>query len=344
MKSESATIKDIARALGISASTVSRALNNHHDVSKKTREVVLRLAQELNYQPNAMAIGLVKNRANTLGVLMPDITQPFYSSAISGIEYVAMQKGYYVIICQSNESYQKEVDLVTMLSRHRVDGLIVCPATTTNQYQHLKQLSEATPLVQFDRIVTEVDSHKVVSNDYQGAYEAVNHLIQYGYKRIAHIAGPEQLSISKNRMRGYIDALKNADHAVDSQYIQTCTLTKKHMQTCAERLLSLSNPPDAIFAVNDPTALEVIYVAKQRELTIPDDVAVAGFDNQFLTSYLTPSLTTVSQPSYEMGSVAAQLLIDQVEQQEQETTASTCFITKVFDTQLIVRNSSKGVN
>ena len=196
MKSESTTIKDIARFLNISASTVSRALNNHHEVSYKTRQAVLKAAKKLNYQPNALAIGLVKNRTNTLGVLMPDITQPFYSSAISGIEYVAVERGYYVIICQSDESYQKEMSLVDMLNTHRIDGLIICPATTTDRYRHLREISRTTPLVQFDRIVDKIDSHKVVSNDYQGAYEAVTHLIQCGYQRIAHIAGPKQLSIS----------------------------------------------------------------------------------------------------------------------------------------------------
>ncbi|WKN44635.1 LacI family DNA-binding transcriptional regulator [Tunicatimonas pelagia] len=338
MKSESTTIRDIAHFLNISASTVSRALNNHHEVSQKTRQAVLKAAKELNYQPNALAIGLVKNRTNTLGVLMPDITQPFYSSAISGIEYVAVERGYYVLICQSDESYQKEMSLMSMLNKHRIDGLIICPATTTARYQHLRAVSQNTPLVQFDRIVEKIESHKVVSDDYQGAYEVVNHLVQCGYRRIAHIAGPKQLSISKNRMRGYIDALRNAQHPVQEQYIRTCTLAKDHMRECTERLLNLPEPPDAIFAVNDPTALEVMYVAKRRKLAIPEDIAIAGFDDQSLTAYLDPSLTTVAQPSFAMGKTAAELLIAQI---ESNNNTEILFEKKIFNTSLVIRDSSK---
>ncbi|MEM6842555.1 MAG: LacI family DNA-binding transcriptional regulator [Bacteroidota bacterium] len=339
MKSESTTIKDIARFLNISASTVSRALNNHHEVSYKTRQAVLEAAKKLDYQPNALAIGLVKNQTNTIGVLMPDITQPFYSSAISGIEEVAVEKGYYVIICQSDESYHKEVSLVNMLNKHRVDGLIICTATTTDDYHHLQIVNLNIPLVQFDRVVKHIDSHKVVSNDYQGAYEAVKHLLECGCRRIAHIAGPEQLSVSKNRRQGYLDALRAANLAIDEQYIPTCTLEKEHMQLCTEQLLDLPIPPDAIFTVNDPTALEAMQVIKRKKLVIPDDVAVVGFDDQFLASYLNPALTTVSQPSFAMGRATAELLIGQIESKRKENEKST-FTTKVFDTQLIVRNSS----
>ena len=336
MKSNSTTIKDIAYLLDISASTVSRALNNHHEVSPKTRQAVLKAAKKLNYQPNALAIGLVKNRTNTLGVLMPDITQPFYSSAISGIEYVAVERGYYVLICQSDESYQKEMDLVSMLNKYRIDGLIICPATTTARYQHLREVNKTTPLIQFDRVVEKIESHKVVSNDYQGAYEVVTHLLQCGYQRIAHIAGPKQLSISKNRKRGYLDALKNARRSVEEQYICTCTLAQDHMRGCTEMLLDLPYPPDAIFAVNDPTALEVMYVAKQRKLAIPEDIAIVGFDDQSLTSYLNPSLTTVSQPSFAMGQTAAEMLIAQI-----ESNAKVLFEKKVFNTSLVIRDSSQ---
>lgn len=339
MKSDSTTIKDIARSLNISASTVSRALNNHHEVSYKTRQAVLEMARKLNYQPNALAIGLVTNRTNTIGVLMPDITQPFYSSAISGIEDIAVEKGYYVIICQSDESYHKEVSLVNMLNKHRIDGLIICSATTTDDYHHLQIVNLNIPLVQFDRVVKHIDSHKVVSNDYQGAFEAVMHLFSCGCRRIAHIAGPKQLSVSKNRKRGYLDALKTAHLPVEEQYIITCTLEKDHMQLCAEKLLNLPIPPDAIFAVNDPTALEVMQVIKQKKLVIPDEIAVVGFDDQFLASYLSPALTTVSQPSFAMGRAAAELLIDQIESKRNEGKIPA-FTTKVFDTQLIVRTSS----
>ncbi len=337
MKSESTTIKDIALHLNISASTVSRALNNHPEVSPQTRKAVLEAAKKLNYHPNAFAIGLVKNRTRTIGVLMPDITQPFYSSAISGIEDVAVNQGYYVMICQSDESFSKEVNLLHMFNRYRVDGIIVCPATTTDSYQHLEEIVAHTSLVQFDRVIDSITSHKVVSDDYQGAYQAVSHLVKQGYQRVAHIAGPNQLSVSKNRMKGYIEALRDAGHPVNEQYIRHCSLTKEHKRQCASELLELKIPPDAIFTVNDPTAIEVMYVAKQKLLIIPEDIAIVGFDDQAMTPYLDPALTTVGQPSFAMGQTAARLLIDQI---ETPVGVDLQYTTETFSTQLVVRGSS----
>lgn len=339
MKQKPATIKDIARILGLSTSTVSRALRDMPEVSPQTKEDVKRLAKELKYQPNIVALGLVKSRTRVLGVIMPHIEQPFYSSAISGIEDTALDAGYNVMICQSNEQLGREENAIQVLSASRVDGFIICPSEQTTDFAHINnQIDMGTPLVMFDRVSGLVKASQIVSDDRKGAFEVVEHLIAQGYRKIAHITGPEHLSISQNRKAGYLEALAAHGLSPEKNHIVSTALNAQEVRNAAKSLLQLPNRPDAIFAVNDPTAVETLVVIREAGLDCPQEIGLAGFDNQPITAYMTPSITTVMQPSYEMGRKAARLLLEQI-QADEDTDFPTRTI--VMNTSLVARASSQ---
>lgn len=333
------TIKDIAKRLNISPSTVSRALHDNPSISKKTKEAVLALAEELNYQPNLVALSLLNSRTHTVGMVVPKITQPFYALAISGMEDVAVASGYSVMICQSNESEERERSLVRSLLASRVDGLVVCHSKETQDAEQLASLVEqGVPVVQFDRVFAEVaGASKIVCDDRKGAFELTEHLLAKGYKRIAHIAGTKHFSTTKNRMGGYIDALKSNGMEIDESLILHAGPTSDQMIETARTLLDLPEPPDAIFAVNDLTAIEAMRVIREKGLNIPNQVGLAGFDNLPVTTFTEPELTTVRQPAYEMGQEAARLFFRQLEANENEPFEP---LTKVLQTELIARGST----
>jgi LacI family transcriptional regulator/LacI family repressor for deo operon, udp, cdd, tsx, nupC, and nupG len=337
MKNHQPTIIDIAKQLGISKSTVSRALTGHPNISKETQKRVLELAQRLDYQKNTLALSLAKHQSFSLGMVVPELLASFFSFAIIGAQEVASKAGYTLFICQSNESYQTEIANVKALAERQIDGIITSLSKETTDIEHLKNLQrKGIPLVMFNRVSAELEVSKVVVNDREGAFQAVEHLILAGYKRIAHLAGPKNLLISQNRLNGYLDALKMYQLPIEEELITSYDLSKGQARVALMKLLDLPQPPDAIFCINDPTAIEVMQILKVRGIKIPDDIALVGFSDDPASSLIEPALTTVAQPIIEMGQVAAQMLLAQMQEDPEKFVPET----KVLKTKLIVRRSS----
>ncbi|MEK6781475.1 MAG: LacI family DNA-binding transcriptional regulator [Bacteroidota bacterium] len=341
MKFVQVTIKDIARELGISPSTVSRALKDHPDISRATKKAVNDLAEKLNYQPNIVALNLRQKKTNTIGVIIPEIVHFFFSTVISGIEDVAYQGGYSVILSQSNESYQREVTDMKALFNSRVDGMLLSLSRETTNYDHIESIiSKGVPIVFYDRMYKNPNTSNVIVDDYLGAKEAVLHLIEQGCKRIAHLEGASKLLLSEDRLRGYKDALEENGMEFKSDLLIDCPNGNfEEGKAMTKKLLAMPKPPDAIFANNDPLAMGAMMAIKELGLKIPQDVAVVGFSNWFLGELMEPSLTTVDQPGFEMGQEAARLLIKQIEMKEKELEDYKPE-TKILKTRLIIRNSS----
>lgn len=341
MKYIQVTIKDIARELGISPSTVSRALKDHPDISPETKKAVNELAEKLNYQPNIVALNLRQSKTNTLGVIIPEIVHFFFSTVISGIEDVAYSAGYNVILAQSNESLEREKTDIKALFNSRVDGMLMSISRETTSFDHIESIiSKGVPIVFFDRVYNNDQLSKVVVDDLEGAKEATLHLIEQGCKRIAHLEGPPNLTISTQRLEGYLQALKQHKIPVSKELIQLCPFGSiEEGKLATEKLLNLKNPPDAIFASNDPAAMGAMQAIKERGLKIPHDIAVVGFSNWLFSSMMEPPMTTVDQPGFEMGQEAARLLIRHIEMTEKDD-AEVTPETKVLKTKLIVRASS----
>jgi LacI family transcriptional regulator len=341
LRSSQVTIKDIARELGISPSTVSRALKDHPDISMETKKAVTKLAEDLNYQPNSIALSLRHRKTNTIGVIIPEIVHFFFSTVISGIEDVAYSRGYSVIISQSNESYNREVIDTQALFNNRVDGMLISMSKETKDFAHFEAVHRrGVPIVFFDRQCDAFNCSTVLVDDFNGGYQATEHLLKQGYRRIVHLEGPDNLEISKQRLMGYKTALKEYGIEFDpAMIIQDDVATD---EVIAKRLtldfLSKANPlPDAIFASNDICALGSIQAIKEFGLKVPDDIGVVGFSNWQFTSMTEPSISTISQPGFEMGQEAARLLIREIEADDDAVLEP---IHKTFKTELVVRGSS----
>lgn len=333
------TIKDIAKALNLSKSTVSRALRDRYDINPETRKAVLEMARKMDYRPNKIAQSLKKRRTNTIGVIIPSFTIPFYSYAISGIQGKADSEKYDVLICQSNESYQKELSCLETLLSSQVDGIILSLSRDTGDYFHLQQLVEKSiPIVLFNRVAYTLKLSKVTVDDYHGARTMVEHLLDIGKRRIAHITGPLNLQMARNRRKGYLDALAKAGIKPCDELIIEGDFTIENGVTCCKQLLNLSQPPDAIFCVCDAMAFGVMMEIKKQGLTIPDDIAVGGFTNEHVAPLVDPPLTTISQPVYEIGQNAAELLIHQINNQYFQTEH------RELKTNLIIRGSTIGIH
>lgn len=330
-----ATIIDIAEKLGISPSTVSRALSDHPDIKKATKDEVKRIAKELRYYPNPIARSLKSSQTTTIGVIVPEIKHDFFSSAISGIEEVSYQAGYSILVCQSNESYDREVINANLLMHHRVAGVIVSISQNTKCGDHFQDLlKRKIPVVFFDRVCQDVSASKVVIDDYGSAFDAVKYLLGRGYTRIAHFAGPQELGICSQRLKGYVDALEQSQLPSRNGLIRYGGLHEPDGYSSMDALLSEGTIPDAIFAVNDPVAVGAFQRIKEAGLKIPDDVAIMGYSNNKITALVDPPLTTVDQPAFEMGRKSAELLIDTIEHRTVEPK------TLVLDARLIVRGST----
>lgn len=340
MKFNQVTIKDIARELGISPSTVSRALKDHPDISTETKRLVHSLADKLNYQPNVVALNLRQKKTNTIGVIIPELVHFFFSTVISGIEDVAYQAGYSVLLAQSNESYEREKTDIKALFNSRVDGMLISLSRETRNYDHIESIiSKGVPVVFYDRMYNNPLTSKVIVDDYVGAKEAVEHLIDQGYKRIAHLEGSSQLMISVDRKRGYVEALKENNMEIRESLIHECPSgSQEEGFLVTKKLLAMSQPPDAIFANNDPMAVGAMLAIKEKGLRIPQDVGLVGFSNWSIGSLIEPSLTTVDQPGFEMGQEAARLLIRQIEMGDKDQEPQPEM--KILKTKLIVRDSS----
>lgn len=332
------TIHHLANELKISASTVSRALNNNCRISEKTRNLVRLKAMEMGYRHNALAANLRSKKTNTIGVVVPRIDRYFFSSAISGIEDYAWTKGFNVIITQSNDLLAKEINCVQILFNNRVDGIIISISMQTNEDKHLKLFSEKNiPILFFDRFCPTIESDRIVVDDFESGYKITSHLIQRGCKRIAHIAGPQLLNIYKNRKDGYLKALDAAGIPLLEGYLEITNLTREEGKQAFARLMSLPNAPDGVFCGNDTTALSALEYCQKNRLRVPEDVALIGFSDEPFSAVVTPSLSTVKQPGYQMGFQAAQKIIHRIENRN----SIIPFEQIVLPTQLIIRESSK---
>jgi len=313
MKSSSITIKDIAKMLGISKSTVSRALTEHSDVNAETRKEILEIAQRLNYQPNTLAVALKQQRTNTIGVIIPETVNHFFAKAVGGIQRVVNVGGFNVMICQSNESLMTEKNNLRTLITARVDGILISVSEETNSIDHFNELiDKKIPIVFFDRIMDDLNTSQVYTDNYEIAYKGIEHLIQQGYKRIAIIAGPQNLNNSRNRLRGYLDALRDHNLPLDNQYIVRASFRSDSVEEYSQHLINLPQRPDAVFAINDYSAIEMIHVFKKNGLRIPDDIAVLGFNNDHIGKFTEPSLSTIDISAYDIGAAAAEILLRQI--------------------------------
>lgn len=337
MKNHQTTIIDLARELNLSKSTVSRALTGHPNVKPQTREAVLALAEKLEYQRNQLSISLITNKTKTIGIIVPEFTSSFFSQVVVGAQAEAAKDDYNVLISQSNEDYDTEVSNSQLMLRNRVDGVMVSLTKETRNFDHLKVFQRrGIPIVFFNRVCDEIMAPKVIVNDYDAAFKAVEHLIKTGKKRIAHLAGPSSLAISRKRLNGYMDALRKHNIPIDEDLIISYDLTISKVKIYIKHFLDMDNPPDGLFAINDPTAIEAIQVIKQAGKRIPEDIGVVGFSNDYVSRFIEPSLTTISQPVKEMGQVAVKLLMGMMDKDPSEWK----ILVKVLDTELIIRNST----
>ncbi len=338
MSKQTVTIKELAKELGISKSTVSRALRDSSEIGEETKRRVLELARARHYSPNPVALSLLNHRTYSIGVIVPDIANPFFSSVIGGIEDVAYQRGYQVMIYQSHDAYEREVSSVRHIASRRADGLLISIASGTKDHEHFRELAEGSiPVVFFDRAVEEIQTHKVLVDDYGGAFQATEHLIREGCKKIAHIAGHMNLAISRNRAQGYKDALIRYGLEVREEWILTGEFKHEVGMEAAYQLMALKQRPDAIFAASDRIALGVHSALRQLGYRMPGDVALMGFSDLAISSLVDPPLSTMVQPTFEMGQQAAVLLLDLIESKK----PPILFETRVLKPELMIRKSSQ---
>ena len=332
------TIHHLANVLKISASTVSRALSGNKRISDKTRELVQLKATEMGYRPNVLAANLRSKKTCTIGVVVPRIDRFFFASAISGIEDYAGTNGFNVIITQSSDLLSKEIKCVQTLFNNRVDGIILSISMQTNEDKHLKLFSEKNiPILFFDRYCPTIDCDRIVVDDFDSGYKITCQLIERGCKRIAHIAGPELLNIYSDRKDGYLSALQEAGLPLLDGYLEFTSLTMEEGKQAIARMMLLSNPPDGVFCGNDTTALGALEYCQKNGLKVPQDVALTGYSDEPFSAVVTPSLSTVRQPGYQMGVMAAQKIIHRIE----NSNHIIPFEQIILPTQLIIRESSK---
>ncbi len=314
---EPVTIKDIAKALGLSTSTVSRALRDTHEISAATKKIVLAYAKEINYHPNPIALSLKERRSKSIGVVVSEVANSYFSQAINGIESIAYDRGYHVIISQTHESYDREVINVQHLASRSVDGLLVSLSSETTDISHLTSLHErGLPIVFFDRVADEINTHKVIANNEKGAYQATSHLINQGYKKIAHLTSSDHLSISIERLSGYEAALRDNGLAVNPNYIKHCLhggMMYQETEKAIKELMALTEKPDAIFVAGDRLSMGCLSVLQNLKIKVPDDIAIVGFSNSDVLDLFNPPLTSVRQPAFEMGQLATEMLLKLIE-------------------------------
>lgn len=333
---QKATIHDIAEKLNITASTVSRALNDHPRISDATKKLVQKTAKQLNYQPNNIAAALRNGRSSIIGVIVPTADRSFFASIVRGIEEIANNINYKVIICQSYDNFEKEVLTIDALLSARVDGIIASIGKNTETFDHYKQaVAKGIPLVLFDRTTDQLDVSQVVIDDHLGAYKAVEHLIQQGCKRIAHFTSAKKVSVFKERYRGYVDALRDNEIPFDEDLVVASNLQLEDGRSSMKKLLELKERPDAVFSSSDYGAMGAMQVLKERKISIPGEVALVGFSNDPFTSFTDPPLTTVDQFSISMGTVTAELFFEQLKSTKKFIPQKT-----VLKPELVIRESS----
>lgn len=333
------TMKDIARELGISVATVSRALNDSPSISQKRREMIQQYAQEHNFTPNALAKDLRNTRTQPvkiIGVILPEIVHYYFSTVLDGIEEEASRRGYRVIVAQSHEDYEREVKICHSFYENRVCGVIVSLAKETKRYDHFIELQDnGVPLVFYDRICHGINASRVVVDDYQGVMSAVSYMIESGCKRIAYFGSPLHLEISKNRLNGYKDALLKHGLKADEKLIHICD-NCEDAETLTPRLLAEEDRPDAFFAANDDTAIGILHACNRMKVNVPEDVSICGFTDGFRAKACVPRLTTVNQRGHEVGREAVDILISEVENKLTHKVNK-----RIVRTKLVVRGTTK---
>jgi len=337
MKKEKATIHDIAEKLNITASTVSRALRDHPRISEQTKKAVLRLAQKLNYQPNHIAAALRSGKSNIIGIIVPTVDRSFFSSVIRGIEEIANASHYNVMICQSYDNYDKEVATVEALLNARVDGIIASHGKETKDFSHfLKAKERGIPVVLFDRYNNDLEVSQVVIDDFLGAYKATEHLIQQDCKRIAHFTSTLNISIFKERLRGYREALVNNGLKYDESLVIGSNLQAEDGRNSMLQLLKLKEIPDGIFSSSALSIAGAMQVLKEKNIKVPEQVALVGFSNESFMLFTEPTLTAVDQHSMRMGNAAAEIFLEEISSDRLK------FIPQkiVLKPELIIRQSS----
>jgi LacI family transcriptional regulator len=338
LKKEKSTIHDIARKLNITASTVSRALNDNPRISEATKKAVQKAAQKLNYQPNHIAAALRNGKSNIIGIIVPNVDRSFFSSVVRGIEEIANTARYNVMICQSYDSYEKEVANVNALLSARVDGIIASYAKDTKNFDHfLKAKARGMPIILFDRSNDELEVSHVVVDDFLGAFKATEHLIQQGCKRIAHFTNTLPISIYKDRFRGYREALIKHGLPFDEALVIKSNLQLDDGRDSMLQLLRLKQIPDGVFSASAFGILGALQVLKEKGINVPEQVALIGFSNEPYTSFTEPALSTVDQHSMRMGNAAAEIFLEEVSDDDDKK-----FMVKkiVLKPELIIRQSS----
>lgn len=311
MNKRYATIKDIAKTLDISVATVSRALRNAYDVSSETRRKVLEEAERIKYRPNLNATGLVNSRTNKIGVIIPSITNYYFSTVITGIQEHAIENDYQVILFLTNDSFAWEVKIVKELSLTSLDGLLICLSSQTNDFAHFEELIKTEiPLVFFDRFATSLQASRVIQDDYQGACTATEYLINCGFRKIAHITGPENVTLVRSRSQGFLDTLFK--YGLHYSTIVHTGFSQENGSQDITRLFKSAEIPDAVFAVNDRKAVGAILRLTEMGIEVGKDVGVLGFTNDPISEIISPALSSIAEPAYEIGRKSCELLLKHI--------------------------------
>ncbi|RYU94332.1 LacI family DNA-binding transcriptional regulator [Emticicia agri] len=335
-KATQATIVDLAKHLGIAASTVSRALNGKADISPFTRKAVMQAAIDLDYRPNLLAQSLNKGKTNTIGVVIPNVELPFFATALASIQQVAIDTGYRIMVCHSSESEAIEKLNTETLIACRVDGLLVSHSKETTSFEHIQRvLAKSIPIVHFDRVCNEIDTPKVIHEDFKGSFDLVEHLILQGCRKIGVMLGPQKFYISQIRLEGYKAALQKYGIEVDEKYIYYSEMNKNDGTKAFEYFINLPNPPDGLFAMLSRNAIEMMVEAKKRQIKIPEDMAFVGFGDDILCELFEPSLTVFNHFPTKVGEAAINLLIENIK--NKNTTSSTI---QSVQGELVIRDSS----
>jgi LacI family transcriptional regulator len=341
MKFEATTIKDIAKVLQLSTSTVSRALKDSHEISKETKKRVQDCAAAMHYKPNPMAVGLKSRKTRSIGILVSEIANPFFSQVIDGIESIAHNKGYHIVIAQTRESFDRELADLQFLASRSIDGLLVSVSLETKEFSHFRQFqNKGLPTVFFDRTSDDIDSHAVMLDNFKGTYDATCHLLEQGYKNIAAICSSPFLSTTTERLSGYHKALEEKGIKSNAEDHLYCTLPgqeTKNIENWLEKMLATTAPPDAILCMTDKLTIECMRTLKRRAIKVPDEIGVAGFLNMDFAELFDPPLTVIKQPAFEMGKVATELLLQLIESKRPVVQ----FEKKMLFPELVIRASSK---
>lgn len=343
MAKKQTTIQDIAKALNITASTVSRALNDHPKIKKDTKRLVWDKAKELHYQPNSIAASLRTGKANTIGMIVPRVNRHFFSNIITGVESVLNPAGYNLIICQSEEKYEKEIENINTLISSRVSGLLISISLETKKYKHIqKAINSNIAVVMYDRIVDHLNVCTVENDDTSGSYDLTRHLIEQGYRKMMWVGGSRALNTYKNRYAGYYKALNEIGIDAEQMPIFEGNISLEDAYNYLNSYMENQELPEVIYAASDYMAMGVIKALQEKGLKIPEDIAVSGYSNEPFAALISPKLTTVEQYSMEMGKATARLLLDEMQSDSDETIPRKT----ILKPKLIIRESTirKGKN